>query len=273
VPATAPVEAPVQQEPAQQEAIAMPPMPRPAQPDISPLERAQAAAIAVPCAVLDVSTAPDGLRVSGFAGPGSEFRRLLTDLRDTGKVINSVAAVDPAVCAPITAIAPAVRQGWANNPVAPTIRLSRQGVPEGSALRIDIDTSSPEVLLDLYRTDGKVQHLRTSNKHAEWIATAPPGPRLLVAIASADRLDVGTRPGMENSRDYLALLRPQLGPTNSSVAANLAIVTVTAAQPEVMRAPPRPARSTRCANILSRAQLGETLSDAEVAALRTECRS
>jgi protein kinase-like protein len=277
-PAAAPVQAPLPQDQPRQEALAPPqeqqePQ-RPPQPEISPLERAQAAAAAVPCAALAVAQGPLGLRVSGFAGPGPEFDRLLADLRETGNVTKAVTAVDSGVCTTITAFAPAIRQGLATTPITPTIRLNSQRVAEGNVLRVDIEAPAPVLLLDLYQNDGTVRHLRTSNRRAEWIAKGPPGPRVLVAIASAEPLFAGTRPEIENSRDYLAVLRPRLDSTGSSVMANLAIVTVYPAPPAVMRAPQRPAASSaRCANIVSRAQLGETLTDEELAALRTECRS
>jgi serine/threonine protein kinase len=257
----------------QQETLSLPPVPPPPRPDVSPLERAQAAAAAVPCAALAVAEVPDGLRVSGFAGAGSEFGRLLVDLREAGNVTNATTPVDQAFCTPIAAIAQAARQGWANKPIAPVINLDRQSLAEGSVLRVNIDSQSPVLLVDLFQTDGTVRHLRTSHEHAQWTATGPPGSRLLTAIASASPLYAGNRPEVEKIRDYLALLRPHLTSPDPSIAANLAIVTVSPASPAVMKTPQRPARSSaRCANIVSRAQLGETLSDAELAALRTECR-
>jgi hypothetical protein len=53
------------------------------------------------------------------------------------------------------------------------------------------------------------------------------------------------------------------------------MVMVRTAEPVAARPPPRQnnVRSEKCANIVSRAQLGETLSNAEVAALQNECRS
>jgi len=273
-PAPAPAETPVQQEQPLREAFVPPPVPQMPQHVVSPLERAQAAAATVPCSVLAIANEADGLRVSGFAGQGTEFDHLLADLRDTGNVASAVTGIDRGVCAPIDAVAPAVRQGWANKPATPAMHLNRQGVPEGSPLRVDVDAASSALLLDLYQTDGMVRHLRVANKHAEWIATAPPGPRLLVAIASPKVLEIGRRPDVENATDYLAWLRPHLGASEPSVVANLAIVTVYPAAPAVMKAPLRSApNSARCANIVSRAQLGETLSDAELAALRTECKS
>jgi hypothetical protein len=57
------------------------------------------------------------------------------------------------------------------------------------------------------------------------------------------------------------------------LVADLAMVD--AAEPTAKLPPPHAIRlqSDRCENITARAQLGETLSDAELAALRTECRS
>jgi hypothetical protein len=98
----------------------------------------------------------------------------------------------------------------------------------------------------------------------------------VVAIGSAIPLDLGARPDIEKAADYLTVLQQRLRGDAVPPSADLAMVTVRAAEPAVAKVPqPRPAnlRSDRCANIVSRAQLGETLSDAEIAALRTECRS
>jgi serine/threonine protein kinase len=277
--AAAPVEPTVPQPQPQshQEAMSLPPVaqpPQPLQPYVSPLERAQAAAAAVPCAALAITEEPAGLRVSGFAGPGPDLDRLLSDLRQTGNVTNAVTGIDRAFCAPATAIAQAARRGWSNTPATPTMSMDRQRVAEGATLRLDVETQSPTLLLDLYQTDGTVRHLRTSNGHAEWVAKGPPGPRLLTAISSANPLYAGARPEVEKVRDYLGFLRPYLSSPGSTILANLAIVSVSPGSAAVIKVPQRPEqKSARCVNIVSRAQMGETLTDAELAALRTECRN
>jgi hypothetical protein len=196
------------------------------------------------------------------------------DLRQTGRVSNAVTGIDRAFCAPVTALSAAARQGLANNPATPTISMDRQKVAEGAALHLNIETQLPTLLVDLYQADGTVRHLRTSNGHAEWVATGPAGPRLVTAIASADALYAGAHPEVEKTRDYLALLQPHLSSPASPILANLAIVSVSPATAAVIKVPQRPAQKTaRCANIVSRAQMGETLTDAELAALRTECRN
>lgn len=277
-PAIAPVEttAPQPQQQPQQEALLLPPVPQPlppVQPTISRLERAQAAAAAVPCSALAVAEQQGALRVSGFAGPGSDIDRLLMNLRNDGIVTNAVTGIDRAFCAPVTAIAQPARLAWANNPASPTIRIDHQQVAAGAALRVDVEAQLPVLLVDLYQTDGTVRHLRTSSGHAEWIATGPPGPRLLTAIVSADPLYAGARPETEKTRDYLALLRSRLSSPTSPILANLAIVSVVPGAAAVIKVPQRPEqKSARCVNIVSRAQMGETLTDAELAVLRTECR-
>ena len=89
-------------------------------------------------------------------------------------------------------------------------------------------------------------------------------------------LDLWPRPDTEPEADYLDALRPLLDGAAAPVAADLAMVTCVPPNRRLRkRRKPRPAhaRPEKCANIVSRAQLGETLSDAELAALRTECRS
>ena len=137
--------------------------------------------------------------------------------------------------------------------------------------------------VDLYQADGLVRHLlrpsepgAADRRTVDWVATSPPGTRLIVAIGADAPLDLGQRPEAERDADYLSVLRPHLQDATRPLAADLAMVIVRAAEPPPPR-PPQPRQPTvrpaKCANILSRAQLGETLSDAELTALRTECRS
>jgi hypothetical protein len=73
---------------------------------------------------------------------------------------------------------------------------------------------------------------------------------------------------------------PKVRPTEQVVAKPPAVEPAVPkprpAEPVTAKVPaPRPAalRPAKCSNIVSRAQLGETLTDAELTALRTECRS
>jgi hypothetical protein len=178
---------------------------------------------------------------------------------------------------------------------------------------IDVDTALPMIYVDLFPDDGSVHHLMRpflsgtgNNPYPLRKAVAAPGPGLIAAIGLAKPLDLGTRPEVEKAAGYLAVLRPLLSNADTPPAVDLAMMTVRPAQPVVrLPHPPEPAvanlrpieppapkprpiepavarvppshppalRSSRCSNIVSRAQLGETLSDAELTALRTECRS
>jgi serine/threonine protein kinase len=282
---------PAPAEPPQREAIVVPPpaaLPvppsAPLPPETStPLELARHMAQALPCSILRVAGVPDGLRVSGLAPAGQELDRLLSELQDAGRVTDDITRVDRLACTPIATVAALVRRTWDSTPPTFAIHLDREIVASGARLGIDVATSLPALYVDLYQADGSVRHLlrpappgKPNRPHAQWIASPPSGPRLVVAIGSEGLLDLGTRPDTERAADYLEALQTRLQRAVMPLAADLAMVTVRAAEPAALKAPqPRPTmlRSDRCANIVSRAQLGETLSDAEVAALRTECRS
>jgi len=131
----------------------------------------------------------------------------------------------------------------------------------------------------------------------DFVAGPATGPALIVAMGSAVALNLGVRPEVEKAAAYLAVLSPRLRDAGTPPSADVAMVTVLPAAPIIGKPSPvepsvatarpteQPAvktssqphsqtlRSSRCANIISRAQLGETLSDDELAALRTECRS
>jgi hypothetical protein len=280
-------------EPPQRQAmVVLPPAPAPT-PAASPpalessLERARAAASALPCSILHVASAQDGLRVSGVAPTGQDLERLLAALRDLGRLAEDITRVDRFACGPMAAVGNLVRQTWDAAPPPFAMRLEQREVASGARLGIDVATLLPALYVDLYQGDGSVRHLlrpspsgKPGKPRAEWIAASPPGPRLVVAIGSAAPLDLGARPDSEKAADYVAALLSGLERAAGPTSADVAMVTVRAAEPAVAPAvakvpQPRPTnvRSDRCANIVSRAQLGETLSDADRAALRTECRS
>jgi hypothetical protein len=131
--------------------------------------------------------------------------------------------------------------------------------------------------------------------HVDVVARASGGAVLVTAIGAAQPLDLGSRAQVEPASAYLADLLPRLRSAATAPIADLTMVSVRPAEiiaprprppepPAVKpRAPepvankpaPRPQalRSGRCSNIISRAQLGETLSNDELTGLRTECRS
>jgi hypothetical protein len=97
------------------------------------------------------------------------------------------------------------------------------------------------------------------------------------ALVAADNpLPLGTRPEIEQASEYLDLLRTRLADASASLQGNLATIIVRPAD-AVATKPPMPrqnnVRSERCIGIINRAQLGESLSNAELAALQSECRS
>ena len=274
-------------QPPQQEAIVVPPpapLPVPEPPSPLPaaprLDRAQVAATSLPCSALQLAADGNGVRASGFAPAGQDLDWFLAGLRDLGRVSDDVTRVDRWACPVLTAIASAVRGTWDTEPQVLALRLDQPNVTVGARLGISVATALPALYVDLYQADGSVRHLFRSagaaGRRVEWIATPPQGARLLVALGAAAPLDLGARPDLERATDYLDALRPRIGKGPTRLAADLAMVMVGPAEPVVAREPqlrPAPVRPAKCANILSRAQLGETLSDAELAALRTECRS
>nr|WP_294543277.1 protein kinase [uncultured Rhodopila sp.] len=287
-PAAAPTVSPPPLEQAQREAIAIPPPESPSVPipppqtAPSPLEMWQAAAQSLPCAVLNIASGQDGIRVSGIAAAGPELDQLLADLHHAGHLADDIARTDHFACAPMAMVRDFVQRTW--NSAAPTfaIRLDQRSVASGARLGIRVTTTPPALYVDLYQGDGSVRHLSRPTRSAsgkpgvEWVATPPAGPGVIVAIGATAPLDLGSRPETERASDYLAALRPRLQHAAEPPAADVAIVTVRAAEPVVARMPqPQraiPVQSAFCANINSRAQLGETLSHDELAALRTECR-
>ena len=247
---------------------------------------ARDAAQALPCSVLRVAGVPDGLRVSGLAPAGQELDRLLS----------GTAAMPGA--SPTTSRAsiasPARRSRrwprWCGGPGTARRRHSPSGLDRPRSWRAARGSGSmsprslPALYVDLYQADGSVRHLlRPAPSGATEPAAcamgchaAAPARAWLSQSVRKRPLDLGARPDTERAADYLEALQTRLQRAAVPLAADLAMVTVRAAEPAVSKAPqPRPTmlRSDRCANIVSRAQLGETLSDAEVAALRTECRS
>jgi hypothetical protein len=221
---------------------------------------------------------------------------------DVGNSQDNVTRVEPFACAPMTAVTALVRQSWTSSPRTFTIRTDRRDPLSGTRFKIVADTTLPMLYVDFYQSDGSVLHLvrpalgALSNPHSASVIAPAPGSGLLVAIGSAKPLDAAARQETASAADYLAVLRPLLDSSTMPLAADIAVLTVRPPEPEVpkvQRIDPvigRPKQvdsatakiplshtpalhSSRCSNIVSRVQLGETLSDAELTALRTECRS
>jgi len=284
-------------EPPQQEAIAtpppvavppvpaepapVPPAPAPAAP--SPFDQAQDVAKSLPCSVLRLAAERNGVRATGFATAGQDLDRFFQDLHNVGYVADDVIRVDRSGCSVLATLAPVVRATWETTPPTFAVRLDRPNVASGARVAISVATTLPAVYVDLYQPDGAVRHLlrpgqsgATGRRSVEWIATPPQGARLVVGFGAATPLELGQRPDTEPEADYLDALRARIDGGTTRFAADLAMVIVRIPEPTVAKTPqvrPVTAQSQKCANIVSRAQLGETLSDADLAALRTECRS
>ena len=252
---------------AKQEALVVPP-PVPAPSSLlSALDQARLAAGALPCAALDIRAGQDRMEITGFAQVGQDFDRWRAGLGPAGA---TVTRVDPFACAPIDAVSSLVRRTWDGATPSLIIHPEQAAVTSGARARISVATALPAIYLDLYQVDGSVRHLlRGGGRSAEWTATPPGGPRMLVAIGAIAPLDLGQRPETERASTYLDVLRSVLP---KAAAADLAMVIERPPEPVAVRPQSHP-RSEKCANIVSRAQLGETLTDAELAALRTECRT
>jgi hypothetical protein len=207
------------------------------------------------------------MEITGFAQVGQEFDRWRAGL---GPVGGAVTRVEQFACAPIDAVSSLVRRTWDGATPSLIVHLEQPSVASGARVRISVATALPAIYVDLYQADGSVRHiLRGGGRSAEWIAAPPGGPRMLVAIGAIAPLDLGQRPETERANTYLDVLRALLP---KAAAADLAMVIERPPEPVAVRPPSHP-RSEKCANIVSRAQLGETLTDAELAALRTECRT
>jgi predicted Ser/Thr protein kinase len=293
-----PTQPPPQQEatavpPQQQEPVPAPPPPAPSVPPpapavpspavSSPFEQAVAGANSLPCSVLRLTAERDGVRAFGFASAGQDLDRFLADLHNVGRVADNVARVDRSACPVLATAAPVVRGTWNAVPPILAVRLDQPNVAVGARVAIGVTTTLAALYLDLYDGDGSVRHLlrpgqsgAIGRRTVEWTAASPPGPRLIVAFGAATPLELGQRPEIEPAAGYLDALRARIDEARSPLAADLAMVIVRAVEPAVVKVPQlhsAPVRSQKCANIVSRAQLGETLSDAELAVLRTECRS
>jgi hypothetical protein len=265
-------------QPPQREALLVPPLHRPppvaTAPEPSPLQRAQQLLAALPCAALTVQPLGGALEVHGFAGPGLE--PALVQLRRLGAVTDRVEPVDPFACAPLDAFAGPFAAGR-GDPERIALGLHPAEAKSGTTVRLDYVTALPVVALDVYRPDGAVEHIAQPARSQgagggslDWTARLAAGRYLVAAVASDSALLSRARSEREPAATYLSALRGG----HAAAAVAFAVLTVEPAEPKAAKpaAPHLNPRSERCANILSRVQLGEILSDAERTALRTECR-
>ena len=282
------------------------PAPQPAPPD--PANRLMAIVQEQRCSSLEARAVGAHTEISGLAASGPDWDQFIRQTAVT-RGVHVVGAAGPGgktgagsgvellpafACAPIEALGASVRQTRASG--GRLMAPMQRAVSAGDSLVVTIrGGASQAVRLDLFQADGMVLHLpvRPVDARAEELrlsipqpAGSAPGPRLLTLVASPAPLDLGARPGAEPAGPYLAALQQAMaaaGPVRADMAPYE--VRAAAALPVRIAAPPsglatglgpgppsRPPRPSRCAGILERAQLGESISDADRAALRAECR-
>jgi hypothetical protein len=260
------------------------------------LEDARALARGLPCALIDVRERQspgeaDGLHVSGPVLPGAALEAFL---RQLGAADRPVAAeterLDPGHCAPLAVITDLVRHSREHGALRLTV--PEGPVPSGDQMAINAQViPNGWLYIDLYAADGSVQHLRRgavprgTDVTVAAPASGPPGQRLLIAIATAEPLDLAQRPASESDTAYLPAVQRELNRMASSAAesrAEVATLSIIASTHPVASAP-RPARTaagasnapslgnSQCRDIRERVQLGETLSYADRTVLRTTC--
>ena len=249
----------------------------------SPLEQARVLAERVRCGALSVRDSDGGLLITGPAATGREVDDLVASVKGFANASIDVRAVDRSFCSPLEAVASAARRGL-DGAAKPLIEVAHPQVVAGARLVIDPQLQTDRLLLvDLYAPGGTVQHLLRQGTRPsgpiEWTAVGPAGPRLLVAIASRQALELPTRLGAEQAAGYVTALNRSLE-RDRDVVADIVQIIVTPAPTNIAK-PTTPigttTRSTeaapaRCQRILERAQLGEQMSDADLTALRGECR-
>jgi len=264
---------------------AIPPVPAP-----FGLADARALALGVPCALLTVSEAannPGRLQVSGPVLPSRAFDGFLEQLRGTDRQVEvATQRLDPAACRPLAAVADWVRRSRDHD--ALRLKIPAGPVPVGSRSTITVQAvGGGTLIVDQFAADGSVQHLTHRAVPAgggDVAVTAavldPPGQRLLLAIVTPIPLALGDRPVREsNSGPFLQALQralTEMEAGGSDPQAEIALLSV-AARP----APPQPVATThvrepslnssKCADIVSRVQLGEILSNADRVVLQTSC--
>jgi serine/threonine protein kinase len=215
----------------------------------SRLEAMRAKARSLPCSMLTLSEAANGLRLTGLAQTGPDLRRLITDLRSVSYLSNRTTPVSDFACAPIAAMAPLARQSEDNSLPAVAAQVDQRKIVGGSRLGIDVITTLPFVYVDLYQGDGAVRHLRpvasgTANTtHVNWFSTSSAGPVLVAAIGSKTPLDLDNRPETERAGIYLASLQAQIQNAAVPPSADLKMVQVQAPSAPPPVAPEHCARS------------------------------
>lgn len=277
---------PVMAPPVEVAALARPPfLASPSPAAVDPLDRLRTLARERRCSILDVATTQTGAVLRGVAlgGPDwAEFIRQVGVNRGIRVVTPEIEFIQPFACGVLVVLAPAVRAAR-DESGGRMLSLQRTEIAVGDTLPIALRRPLGAVIrLDAYQADGTVEHLfvppfaagadeaRTSIARM----AGSPGPRLLAMVTTHAALDLGPRPPVERAEPYLEALRRALA-TDDSARADLASMTLRPPAPVPAAARPAfvaPARSSRCAAIVERAQLGDAPSEGDRAFLQSQCR-
>ncbi len=232
-----------------------------------------------PCALLEEHNAGDHVELRGLAASGTAWDAFATQVQKTqgtrgASVIKLMVDLYPDfACAPIDALAASIRAAKASGGL---FELSPHAPLQGEPLTVTMHATNQQavVRLDLFLPRGAVRHLVSRPLQGGDIRlrepdTDAPGPRVLVAIITSSPLDLGERPASEQAASYLDALRRVL-PADARADIGFFTLRARPVQPAATRAPPS-AQGGRCASILERAQLGDTLTEGERQYLRAEC--
>ena len=250
-----------------------------------------------PCSVLETRTVAGRLELSGLARPGPDLDAALAGdpsggvgavaQRGIATIAPRVDLLPPFACAPIELVAPAIRRMLSGGDRL--LVLQRRVIAGGDNLAVTLQgVGTADVRIDVFGPAGRVDHVpivRTAGSGPMQVlipvGADPQGPRLVVALLGPLAL-AGSRPASEATSDYLAALRRAM-PSGAGMRADAAVFDVqggfagppppipAAAAPRPLT-PAAPAKPARCAGIMERAQMGEAMSDAERAFLRSACR-
>jgi serine/threonine-protein kinase len=256
------------------------------------LAEARALALEIPCSLIDVSETRSAnvrsrLLVSGPMLPNAAFDTFIGRLRGPDRLVDvTTDRLDGAQCGALEAVADRVRLSRTDMPLR--VVVPDAPVEVGGRLSVAVEGVSAGALsIDLYSADGSVHHLLQrvvpAGAGGEIRATAPavgpPGPGLVVALATAAPLGLSQRPASESGSGYLAALQGELARVPAAQA-EIGVVSISPSARPVAAAsggaPGRPRAAglsdARCADIVSRFQLGEALSDADRSVLQSSCR-
>lgn len=259
------------------------PPPAPPPPAPSPTETAPTPRTLTPppCSIIDEHEVGGRTEIRGLAASGPAWEGFTRQLQGTRGIRVVTFAVDlypDFACAPIDALATAIRAGLAG--ASGGIALSPRTPVQGEALTATLSRVGQQaVRFDLFLPRGAVRHLTpratlTPSGDVRVVLPQPasdaPGPRVLVAIVTPAAVDLGDRPATEQAKPYLDALR-QVLPDGARAEIALFELRAKPVQPAATRAPVS-AHGGRCSGILERAQLGDTLSEADREYLRAQCR-